>query len=98
MRSLEHVGAIEQGMIQRVGLTVTGVTKNRHHLHRGIDITAKSTNKLFFVPDLQYKHTMLLLCCCYYYYYTVLQMMCKIKLLFLIPGQSPGCRNKNNHV
>ena len=40
MGRLEHLGAVEQGMIQRVRLAVAGVAKNRHDLHWGVDVTA----------------------------------------------------------
>jgi len=56
MRRLEHLGAVKQSMIQCVGLAVTGVTKNRHDLHRGVGITAKSANELLFVSDLRQIH------------------------------------------
>jgi len=53
MRRLEYLGTIEQGMIQSVGLAVAGVAKNRHDLHRRVDVTTKSKDELLFVPDLR---------------------------------------------
>ena len=55
MRRLEHLGTMEQGMIQCVRLAVAGVSEDRHHLYRSVDVAAESTNELVFVSYLQGK-------------------------------------------
>jgi len=41
-------------MIQRVGLAVASVTKDRQHLQWCVDVTAETTNELVLVPHLQH--------------------------------------------